>query len=38
MLHAALALRVGLDVSMKLNSVFCSVFVLFNEEGKKGFL
>jgi hypothetical protein len=35
-LHAVLALRVGLDVSSKLNSVFRSVFVLLNEEGEKG--
>ena len=36
MLHAVLALRVGLDVSEKLDNVHRSVFVLLDEVGEKG--
>jgi len=36
MLHAVLALRVGLDVSVKLDSVYRSGFILLDEGGEKG--
>jgi hypothetical protein len=36
MLHAVLAMRVGLEVSVKLDSVHRSVFVLLDEEGERG--
>jgi hypothetical protein len=36
MLHAVLALHFGLDVSMKLDNVYRSVFVLMDETGEKG--
>jgi len=36
MLHAVLALRMGLEVSEKLDNVHRSVFVLLEESGEKG--
>ena len=36
MLHVVLALRMGLDVSAKLDNVHRSVFILLEEKGEKG--
>lgn len=36
MLHAVLALRMGLEVSMKLDNVHRSAFILLEEKGEKG--
>jgi hypothetical protein len=36
MLHAVLALRLGLEVSRKLDNVHRSVFVLLDKNGKRG--